>query len=168
MCSGPGTEIQGTGSLFCRKIGAPICLPICWDFFTDLGGGGGTRVPGGGGGGSGREKVAGKISLMRKVAKISHRQNFCGGAGDPSSPREITASFRIPGGGEIFPFPNYPRRNCPLATPSPPPPPVQGGGFRDGNISLWEISYFKCVRNFPLNFQATVRNKSGAKFSHDA
>ena len=40
-----------------------------------------------------------------------------------------------------------------------------GGGFRDGNISLWEISYFKCVRNFPLNFQATVRNKPGAKFS---
>ena len=43
---------------------------------------------------------------------------------------------------------------------------IQGGGkFRDGNISLWEISYFKCVRNFPLNFQATVRNKPGAKFS---
>ena len=40
-----------------------------------------------------------------------------------------------------------------------------GGGFSDGNISLWEISYFKCVRNFPLNFQATVRNKPGAKFS---
>ena len=41
MCLGPGTEIQGTGSvqsgsLFCRKIG----LPICWDFFADLGGGG--------------------------------------------------------------------------------------------------------------------------------
>ena len=44
----------------------------------------------------------------------------------------------------------------------------EGGKFRDGNISLWEISYFKCVRNFPLNFQATVRNKPGAKFSHDA
>ena len=44
--------------------------------------------------------------------------------------------------------------------------PIQGGGkFRDGNISLWEISYFKCARNFPLNFQATVRNKPGAKFS---
>ena len=43
-----------------------------------------------------------------------------------------------------------------------------GGKFRDGNISLWEISYFKCVRNFPLNFQAIVRNKPGAKFSHDA
>ena len=43
-----------------------------------------------------------------------------------------------------------------------------GGGFRYGNISPWEISYFKCVRNFPLNFQATVRNKPGAKFSHDA
>ena len=28
------------------------------------------------------------------------------------------------------------------------------------------ISYFKCVRNFPLNFQAVVRNKTGAKFSH--
>ena len=28
-----------------------------------------------------------------------------------------------------------------------------GGGFRDGNIGkLWEISHFKCVRNFPLNF----------------
>ena len=40
-----------------------------------------------------------------------------------------------------------------------------GGKFRDGNISLWEISYFKCVRNFPLNFKATVRNKPGAKFS---
>ena len=35
-----------------------------------------------------------------------------------------------------------------------------------GNISLlWEISSFKCVRNFPLNSQATVRNKPGAKFS---
>ena len=33
---GPGTEIQGTGSLFCRKIGPPIC----WDFFADFGGGG--------------------------------------------------------------------------------------------------------------------------------
>ena len=43
---------------------------------------------------------------------------------------------------------------------------IQGrGNFRDGNISLWEISYFKCVRNFPLNFQTTVRNKPGAKFS---
>ena len=40
------------------------------------------------------------------------------------------------------------------------------GIFRGGNISLWEISYFKCVRNFLLNFQATVRNKPGAKFSH--
>ena len=38
--------------------------------------------------------------------------------------------------------------------------------FRGGNISLWEISYFKCVRNFPLKFQATARNKPGAKFSH--
>ena len=36
-----------------------------------------------------------------------------------------------------------------------------GGGFRDGNISLWEISYFKCVQNFPLNFQAAVRNRPG-------
>ena len=35
MCLGPGTEIQGTGSLFFRKIGPPIC----WDFFADLGGG---------------------------------------------------------------------------------------------------------------------------------
>ena len=35
VCLGPGTEIQGTGSLFCRKIGPPIC----WDFFADLGGG---------------------------------------------------------------------------------------------------------------------------------
>ena len=44
---------------------------------------------------------------------------------------------------------------------------VQGGGnFRRVNILLWEISYLKCVRNFPLNFQATVRNKPGAKFSH--
>ena len=34
---GPGTEIQGTGCLFCRKISPPIC----WDFFADLGGGGG-------------------------------------------------------------------------------------------------------------------------------
>ena len=45
---------------------------------------------------------------------------------------------------------------------------LQGGGggiFRGGNISLWGISYFKCVRNFLLNFQATVRNKPGAKFS---
>ena len=47
MCLGPGTEIQGTWSLFCQKIGAPICLPICWDFFADFGGGGGLnlRVP---------------------------------------------------------------------------------------------------------------------------
>ena len=46
--------------------------------------------------------------------------------------------------------------------------PTTGGGgiFRGGNISLWEISYFKCVRNFPLNFQAAVRNKPGAKLSH--
>ena len=43
---------------------------------------------------------------------------------------------------------------------------VRGGILRGGNISLWEISYFKYVRNFPLNFQATVRNKPGAKFSH--
>ena len=44
---------------------------------------------------------------------------------------------------------------------------VRGGRIlRGGNISLWEISYFKRVRNFPLNFQATVRNKPGAKFSH--
>ena len=44
---------------------------------------------------------------------------------------------------------------------------IRGGGFRGRNISLWEISYFKCVRNFPLNFHcATVRNKPGAKFSH--
>ena len=41
-----------------------------------------------------------------------------------------------------------------------------GGGFAGGDISLWEISYFKCVRNFLLNFQATVRNKPDAKFSH--
>ena len=41
-----------------------------------------------------------------------------------------------------------------------------GGEFRGGSISLWEISYFKCVRNFLLNFQAAVRNKPGAKFSH--
>ena len=34
-----GTEIQGTGNLFWRKIGPPICLPICWDFFGDLGAG---------------------------------------------------------------------------------------------------------------------------------
>ena len=36
----PGTEIQGTGSLFCRKIGPLICSLICWDFFADLWGGG--------------------------------------------------------------------------------------------------------------------------------
>ena len=28
------------------------------------------------------------------------------------------------------------------------------GGIRDRNILFWEISYFKCVRNFPLTFQA--------------
>ena len=44
MCLGPGPEIQGTGSvqsgsLFCRKIG----LPICWDFFADFGGRGGCK-----------------------------------------------------------------------------------------------------------------------------
>ena len=44
---------------------------------------------------------------------------------------------------------------------------VQGRGkFGRGNILLWEISYFKCGPNFPLNFQATVRNKPRAKFSH--
>ena len=44
---------------------------------------------------------------------------------------------------------------------------VQGRGkFCDRDISLWEISYFKCVRNFPLNSQAAVQNKPGAKFSH--
>ena len=31
----------------------------------------------------------------------------------PEPPQEITASFRIHGGGGIFPFRNYPRRNCP-------------------------------------------------------
>ena len=36
--------------------------------------------------------------------------------------QEITASFGIPGGSEIFPFRNYPRRNCPLANPPPPSP----------------------------------------------
>jgi hypothetical protein len=36
---------------------------------------------------------------------------------------------------------------------------VQGGGeSRDGNISLWEILCFQCVRNFPLNSQAAVQN----------
>ena len=40
MCLGPGTEIQGTGNLFCRNISPPICSPIIWDFFADLGGGG--------------------------------------------------------------------------------------------------------------------------------
>ena len=40
VCQGSGTEIQGTGSLFCRKIGPPICSPICWGIFADLGGGG--------------------------------------------------------------------------------------------------------------------------------
>ena len=37
-----------------------------------------------------------------------------------------------------------------------------------GGIFCWRgaISYFKCVRNFLLNVQATVRNKPGAKFSH--
>ena len=39
MCLGPGTEIQGTGNLFCRKIGLPICSPICWEFLADWGGG---------------------------------------------------------------------------------------------------------------------------------
>ena len=39
MTLGPGTEIQVTGNLFWRKIGLPICSPICWDFFADLGAG---------------------------------------------------------------------------------------------------------------------------------
>ena len=30
----------------------------------------------------------------------------------------------------------------------------EGAGVPDGNISLWEISHFKGVRNFPLNSQA--------------
>ena len=34
---------------------------------------------------------------------------------------------------------------------------VRGGGGCGGNISLWEISGFKCVQNFPLNFQAAVQ-----------
>ena len=42
----------------------------------------------------------------------------------------------------------------------------RGGGVRDGNISSWDISYFKCVRNFLLNSQATVRNGLVSKFSH--
>ena len=52
--------------------------------------------------------------------------------------------------------------------PLPPPPPPLLAGFPGRNNLLWEISYFKCVRNFPLKFQATVRNcaKPGAKFSH--
>ena len=37
MCLGPGTEIQGTGSLLCRKIGPPICSPIGCDFFANSG-----------------------------------------------------------------------------------------------------------------------------------
>ena len=41
----------------------------------------------------------------------------------------------------------------------------RGGDFRGGNISLWDISYFKRVRNFPLNFQAAVRNKPGANLT---
>ena len=41
-----------------------------------------------------------------------------------SAHQGITGSFRIPGGGEILPFRNYPRRNCPLAKLPPPPPPV--------------------------------------------
>ena len=43
---------------------------------------------------------------------------------------------------------------------------VQGGGkLRGRNISPWDISRFKFVRNFPRNFQAAVRNKPAAKFS---
>ena len=41
VCLGPGTEIQGAGKLFWRKIGPPICSRICWDVFADFGGGGG-------------------------------------------------------------------------------------------------------------------------------
>ena len=40
-----------------------------------------------------------------------------------------------------------------------------GGDISRGNISLWEISYFKCVRNQPTH-QAMVQNQPGAKFSH--
>ena len=40
---------------------------------------------------------------------------------DPSrAHQEIAASFRIPGGGEIFPFRNYPLTT--LRPPYPPPP----------------------------------------------
>ena len=39
-------------------------------------------------------------------------------SGTMRSPPGIAASFRIPGGGEVFPFRNNPRRNCPLATPT--------------------------------------------------
>ena len=38
--------------------------------------------------------------------------------------QEITASVRNPGGGEIFPFRHYPRRNCTQASPPPPLCPV--------------------------------------------
>ena len=41
-----------------------------------------------------------------------------------------------------------------------------GWGFRDGNISLWEISCFEYVPNLPLNSQAAVRNTLVSKFSH--
>ena len=40
-----------------------------------------------------------------------------------------------------------------------------GGGFCDGIISWWGISYFKCGRNFPLNSQAALRNKLVSAFS---
>ena len=38
------------------------------------------------------------------------------------------------------------------------------GAFRNRNFLLSEISYFKCVQNFPFNFQAPVRNKLLLKF----
>ena len=43
-------------------------------------------------------------------------------AGRSRAHQEITASVRSPGGGEIFPFRNFPRPICPLANLSPPPP----------------------------------------------
>ena len=33
------SEIQGTGKLFCQKIGPPICSLICWEVFANFGGG---------------------------------------------------------------------------------------------------------------------------------
>ena len=45
VCLGPGTKIQASGNLFCRKISPLNVLLNCWDFFAKIGGGGAAFYP---------------------------------------------------------------------------------------------------------------------------